>query len=73
MNIDLPMGQELETVPGTPAEEGQPFSIRETLRRHLSSSALLSSSSSFLIRNARAPSSAQSPRVEYAIDENVVG
>lgn len=75
MNIDLPIDMELDTVPGTPAEpqENQPFSIRESFRRHLSSSSLLSQS--FILRNPnmniRSSINPASPRVEYAFDPDV--
>jgi hypothetical protein len=87
MNVHLPVDQELETMPGTPSEphDGQ-FSLRETLRRHLSSSSLLSSTnllspSASFIRSSRerdpphglqrSPSPVVSPRVVYAIDPDV--
>jgi len=70
MNIDLPMDQ-LETMPGTPAEPADPIStptIRDALRKHLTTS------QSFINRNLisrTSPSAATSPRVEYAIDPDV--
>ena len=80
MNIDLPMGQELDTVPGTPAEPADPSSappptsLRAALRKHLSQSSLLNSSQAFISRNLISrpnASAAASPRVEYGIDPDI--
>lgn len=80
MNIDLPLDQEPDTVPGTPAEPAEPgephhHSLRDVLRKHLSSSTLINPSQPLISRNSSPLSNSQSlsraPSSENGIDPGV--